>query len=413
MPQHNSINSQTRARSAEQGRSSLSEGRAAREILLLLATASLSPDRKKRISRLLAGKVNWRYLLDLAEFHNIAPFISYNLTANGLASQVPKPYIERMCQTYNATLFRNVILAHELVRVLTVFSQRRIGVITLKGTVLADQLYGNLGLRAIADIDILVKPEELAQAGSLLMEIGYKKLTAQQEQCHPFHEVYSRQTQFPLFIELHWNLDDEKLVSVPGQIIWHRAQHLQMQEGSTMVLSLEDNFLFLSNHLIKHDDQLLRSLCDIAELLKRYSTALDWDYIIKSARSWGIEIGAYYSLKQAKELLGAPVPVSTLRALKPKLWRRWVLNFLVSRETFMSPIKWDKLRSETLVLVRSLMMKCANRTALVLANFRGRGKKGVWLKAIFWIVLVFGAALIRNMAGVVSGWRSSKAESIS
>jgi hypothetical protein len=412
MPQYNILNSQTQNRPAEQDRSSPSGRRAAREILLLLATASLSPSRKKRISQLLTGNVEWRYLLELAEFHNITPLIAHNLTANGLASNVPQLYIERLSQIYNATLYRNVILSHELRKILSTLSQNGITAIVLKGTILSEQLYGNPGLRTMADIDILVKPKELSLAGSLLVEMGYKQLVTQQEQGHPFHEVYSKQTQFPFFIELHWNLDDEKLVSVPGQIIWHRAQRLQIQEGSTMVLSPEDNFLFLSNHLSKQDGQLLRSLCDITELLKRYEIALDWDYIIKSAYSWGIEIGAYHSLRKSKELLGAPVPASTIRSLKPKLWRRWALEFLLSREAFVSPIRCNKLRSETLILVRSLMMKCAYRTALVLAEYRGRGKKGVWLKTEFWIVLVFGAALMRNITRVVSGWRSSDTQSI-
>jgi hypothetical protein len=55
-----------------------------------------------------------------------------------------------------------------------------------------------------------------------------------------------------------------------------------------MVLSPEDNLLFLSNNLSKQDSRILRSLCDLAELFKKYDGILDWDYIINPAHYWNV-----------------------------------------------------------------------------------------------------------------------------
>jgi hypothetical protein len=44
-------------------------------------------------------------LLDQAKFNGVAPLIAHNLVTNGLASQVPQPYLERLSQTYNNTLY--------------------------------------------------------------------------------------------------------------------------------------------------------------------------------------------------------------------------------------------------------------------------------------------------------------------
>jgi hypothetical protein len=169
-----------------------------------------------------------------------------------------------------------------------------------------------------------------------------------------------------------------------------------------MVLSPEDALVHLSNNLSKPSGRLLRNLCDITELLKKHGETLDWDYFIKSARSWGIEAGVYYSLKRSSELLGAPVPASVVTALKPSLWRRWALDLLISREAFLLPIKWRPLKAETSIFVRCLTMRRTRQMLAVLAKYRGRRKRAGWLRTLFWAMFVFCAALGRNTAKAIS-----------
>ena len=411
MPRNDILHSQKQTRPIGQDQSSPSGRRAAREILLLCTTANISPGRKERISQILSGAVDWRYLLKLAEFHGVAPLISHNLTNNGLTSQVPKPHLERLNQVYSNTLYRNVILSNELSKVFAIFSQHGVSAISLKGTILAEQLYENPALRTVVDMDILTKPEELSLTGFLLLEMGYQKFTQRQVWDHPFHEVYCKQMQFPVFIELHWNLDDERLVAIPQREIWHRAQLLKTQDGTIMVLSPEDTLLFLSNSLFKQSTNLLRYLSDIVELLKKHGGALNWDYIIESAHSWGIGTSVYYSLSHGQDLLGAVVPVSVIKALRPSIWRRWVLGFLMSQDTFVSPINWSKLRSKTSDFVHSLMMKHMGQMLAVLSMSRhhGRGKKVIFLTNAIWFILIFGAALGRNIGSILFGrrWRAT------
>jgi len=405
MLQKDTLHNQTGLPLTGQDSSSPAGKRAARNILLLCTTAGISPGRKEQISRLLLGVVDWRYLLDLAEFHGVSPLIAHNLATSGLSIQVPQPYAERLNKIYTSILYRNVILSNELTKVLSIFKQRDISAIVIKGTFLAEQLYGNPSLRTVSDMDILVQPEKLSKASSLLLEMGYHKYTEQDVWQHPFHDVFYRQAQFPLFIELHWNLDDRKLVAFPEQEIWHRAQQFQIQGETIMMLAPEDNLLFLSVHLAKQSTQMLKSLCDITELIKKYDGILDWDYIVKSAHSWGVGTAVHYSLSRCKEILGAPVPVSVIGALKPGAWRRWLLGFLVGREFFISATRLTKLRYETQTTVRSLTMQHISQTAAVLAKFRGSNKKVWWLRTAFWMVLVFGTALIRNTGQALSGWR--------
>jgi hypothetical protein len=375
---------------------------AARDILLLGTTANLSPWRKERISRILAGPLDWKYFLNLADLHGITPLLAHNLTNNFTADRIPENYLKQLRQIYTNNLFRNVTLSNELKKVLSVFSQHGIPAIVLKGTPLAEYLFGNPGLRSVGDMDILVPPEKLNLAGFLLMEMGYRQTVAPQAWEHPFHEApYCKLSHFPLIIELHWNLDDERLVAFPQNVFWHRARWLQIQESPIKVLSPEDYLVYLSNHLFKHTTHRLRLLNDIAELLKKHNGTLDWNYIRESTCSWEIETVVYYALKRAQELLGAPLSASIIRSLKPKAWRRRLLDFLVSAEFFIYGTKLTRLRDNTFTLARGLMMRHPRQTALVLAK-KYRNKRGVWPRVIIWVILVLAAALGRAVVRVAA-----------
>jgi hypothetical protein len=377
--------------------------RAAREILVLCTTAGLSPEGKARVCAILSEKVDWDYLLHLAEFHGIAPLLAHNFLTNSFVDHVPPPCREQLSTYYHNNLYRNMILADELAKVLALFRRNGITALNLKGTILAEQLYGNPGLRTVTDMDIMVTTENLSLGGSLLLELGYRQMVMGKWWEHPFHLApYGKIEQFPFIIELHWNLDDPKLVSVPLEEVWERARPVQIHGNNVLVLSPEDELLFLANHLFKHDTRILMSLGDIAELLKKYENTLDWDAVEKSAFAWQVDTSLYYSLKRARELLKAKVPDSVIAALRPGRLRRVLLDGLYSRRTFVAAINSYKIRSETAALFRGLLMENINQTFIVLSRHRAQEGWWGWLGMFFWAGVVLGFTLLRNLADLIS-----------
>jgi ribosomal protein S18 acetylase RimI-like enzyme/predicted nucleotidyltransferase len=361
-------------------------------------TASITPESREQIGQILNHPVDWSYLLELATLHGVMPLVANNLMANGFSSQVPHPYLDRLNKNYHQTLYRNMVLTGELSSILAAFRNRRVEPITLKGTTLAEILYGNPALRTVSDIDLLVHPDDVPVSASILKELGYEKLPSRSQWEHPFHEApYSKQAVFPIFIEIHRGLADSRLVSIPTPEIWRRAQPIELQGLSILILSPEDNLLFLAQNLFKQDTHLLRSLCDVAELLKKYAAVLDWDYIEESARSWQVDFAVYFSLRQARDILGAPAPVSPLKALKPGWWRRLLFDFVMNREVLISPVKGERLRSWTATFVGSLTLKHTRQALAVLSRHQGPWKRAAWMRTAVWIFLVLAAALQRNM----------------
>jgi hypothetical protein len=71
-----------------------------------------------------------------------------------------------------------MLFYQELQTVLKTFKFRAAGidVIVLKGAFLAELVYRNIGLRAIGDIDLLVKKEDLGKVKRVLIQLGYQAL---------------------------------------------------------------------------------------------------------------------------------------------------------------------------------------------------------------------------------------------
>src|SRR5207249_1097507 len=69
---------------------------------------------------------------------------------------------------------RNLYMLRALLEILDLFEQHGIRAIPFKGPLLAAQAYGGVALRCFLDLDILIQPNELERARSLLVSRGYR-----------------------------------------------------------------------------------------------------------------------------------------------------------------------------------------------------------------------------------------------
>ena len=366
----------------------------AREILLLGIKNEYSPEDRKKLAKLISSATEFEYLFFLAEYHGVIPLLAYNISQAELKNLFPEEYQERLNRAFQNNVYRNIFISEELDRMLSVFSQHGIDTISIKGIILAEQLYANAMMRTTSDIDILLHEDKISSAVTLLQEMGYQELIENRKRKHAFHRVFFKDSStFPLVIELHWNLKDPSVVAFHVSEIWNRSQEYQFRENNTRVLSPEDNFLYLAYSPLTQDGQLLKYLGDITLLLETHHDTLNWDLILELTTALGISPAVYYSLKWSRDLLGAQVPASAMERLKPALWKRWLINLFITNEDIFSPIKWNKLRTEILVFTRSLMLKRIKQSYIVLAKYRGYNKRFVWLRTLAGIPLTFTMAL--------------------
>jgi hypothetical protein len=197
-----------------------------------------------------------------------------------------------------------------------------IPVIALKGAHLAEVVYGNIALRPMGDVDLLVRKTDLSRVEGKLLETGYgpPERPSIEEQCEKSQHLVGFAKQDTFLIEIHWNIEcptSPFTIEVDG--LWKRARPAAIAGVNVLVLSLEDLVLHLCLHASFHHTFCigLRPLCDISETIRHYRDEIDWKQVQLRSQQWGVEKCVYLTLKVARELLGATVPDDLMKAIKP------------------------------------------------------------------------------------------------
>lgn len=152
----------------------------------------------------------------------------------------------------------------------------------LKGIAFGQRYWGEMGLRQVRDLDILVRPEALAVVCSRLCDQGFRskgrsvrpgRRERRLEHGRVFEKGDAR-------IDLHWKLRDQGDYRLDEQGIWQRAQGFPCGRSQLSTLSMEDDLIFVSLS-IAHDLQRaairFKSLMDLYLILRAAEGIVDWN----------------------------------------------------------------------------------------------------------------------------------------
>jgi putative nucleotidyltransferase-like protein len=317
--------------------------------------------------------IRWSHLGALATRHGVAPLVYRGLRALGRRGALPGPAVDLRdrCETlYVQTAARNTRLFAELERVLGPLRQAGIPVILLKGAAIAHGLFGDIGLRPMRDLDLLVPPEARGDALAALRCLGYRlvggapadlrararrdrlasSLSAGQsaeaaaglyERYH-FHYYLEREGQtFP--VELHWHIVKPGRGG-PIDDFWHEARPIRVGELDALGFRPEHLLLHLALHLTADPYRELR-LARLVDIHVAVATqSLDWAWLHQVARRQHAVRALGVALGLACRALGTAVPASSARllggfdaALVALLGRRWLGDLGLHSSDRMAP----------------------------------------------------------------------------
>ena len=273
------------------------------------APTRLDPERLARLS-----PDEWADLLALAAAQYVRPLVLRRLTHNDLRAFVPADVLASLKQACQLVATRGLTFHAELVGLAARLAAAGIPVIALKGMHVATAVYGNPGLREMGDIDLLVRREHLAQATSTLLSSGYHAPEPFDADAHAalHHHVGGLRNARGILVELHWNLSEPgRPYSIDPAELWDRAEPLRIGGSGCLALSREDLLLHLCLHqaYVHRFEFGIRSLCDLAELLRAFPDDRHWQIVRDRARAWHWWRGVNLTLRLAHDLLGAlPCP---------------------------------------------------------------------------------------------------------
>jgi hypothetical protein len=282
------------------------------ELLLCCARTRRDEETAKQLHALLQKDIDWSYLLRLARNHWITPLLYWHLNAADERA-IPRSFMDKLREDFENNCKRSRFLTVELCQIVEAFAANGLPVLPYKGAVLAQYAYGNVALRAFSDTDVLIEKRDLHTIKALLLSMGYEpseKLDETQEricvlsnyECAFTHS--SRGTR----VEIQWAVWREGLSLTPSQMgLWEHAASTTLFGRDMLITPPEDMLLLACVHGTKHLWQNLRSICDVAELIRAHGE-LDWDALLRRARALGSERMLFVGLLLASDVLGTPLP---------------------------------------------------------------------------------------------------------
>jgi hypothetical protein len=297
------------------------------ETRLMLCVAAVGDEDviEERVRLLAHDGLDWRRLLRLAEYNQVLPLLYLRLNAV-CRDVVPTDVWEELEAEFRLSSVRNLALTRELATVLGAFNDNGIPVFSYKGPLLAGDLYTNLSMRHIGDLDLMARKRDVAKARELLLSSGYglmdrKRFPRDERDYLEKHcEYHFLRSENQLLLELHWQTLRRRCPFGDGAAyLWERVQPESVAGVETLGLPPDVLLLVLVSHGDKHRWERLKRLCDVARLVDIHRD-LDWDGIVAEARGLGMLQSLCLALYLAHALLEAPIPEPVARELACERW---------------------------------------------------------------------------------------------
>jgi len=298
-------------------RSLSADGSAETELLVSCARTRLDAEHAEGMTALLEHGIDQDRLIRMAGPHGLLPLLYWHLGAIG-PGVVSSAMLSRLREHFEANARRNLFLTAELLKVLRLLEASEIPAVPFKGPLLAASTYGNLSLRQFADLDILVRKDDVPKAKELLISRGYRPplaLTGAQDAAllRSQSEYVFSSRDGKVVVELHWRFAPAYFSSpLDLDRLWDRLRWISLGGVQVRSLGPEDLLLVLCVHGSKHCWERLEWICGIAEVVRTQPT-LDWPRVIEEAAREGSVRMLFLGLLLADQLLGAPIPEEVLR----------------------------------------------------------------------------------------------------
>lgn len=284
-------------------------------LLLAIARVELLPSHKSDLSDLLAGPLDWEYLLSLAYRHSLEPLLFLHLHSIS-PKPVPVSVMQTLRENCKVIAGRNLILASRLKGISAHLRARQVEHIVYKGPLLAETYYGNCTLRVFHDLDILVKPSQVTVARDALAEIGfsdkYNLSAAQQAASYHFGFEHPFTAADRVDLDLHWRVVQKfKSRSLDMDGIWKRVISAPFLGGKAPTFCPEDLLVALCLHAGHHGWMQLSHMCDIAQLFCIHPH-LDWNIVSSHLGDSNTRRLVYVSLHLLRQHWSAEIPADLM-----------------------------------------------------------------------------------------------------
>ncbi len=254
---------------------------------------------RDRISPFLWEELDWQYFIDSASKERVSSLIYNRIREEDWEHLLPEHALNCLQGVYYAHSRYNTLIYEEFTLAASVLKKEGICFVPLKGIFLAQNLYGNIALRPMTDIDLLVKKNDVNNCIRVLEVLGYKIILGQgRELTNPYAYsitlIKEKGGELGGFsIDLHWHILNSSWMmglfagKIAPAVIWAETQPITIDGIDTSALSSEHLVINLCLNVFNQGFSRLIMLSDIAIALEKYGNKDFLDKVKRQAESFG------------------------------------------------------------------------------------------------------------------------------
>jgi len=217
----------------------------------------------------------------------------------------------------------NLLLLARAEEALAALGRAGVRPVVLKGTDFLHRLYRSFDERTLDDVDLLVRPTDLAASLRALVAAGFR-LPDEPRALHyvrtSHHVPLGGPGPIGVDFELHWNLAQAGRFRIDPAALVERAVPLRVGSETALRLASPDVVAHLVLHHFTHYfDRRLKWVVDLGCIVR--AEPLDWPAVVETLRAWGASQPAAAALRHIRKLAPDLVPEQVLRALPLAPWR--------------------------------------------------------------------------------------------
>ena len=289
------------------------------ELLIRCGQAFLGDKNIEFINNTARKDIDWNYLVQISLRHRVMPLLYRNLK-NVCSNGVPGKTMEELRHLYLRNAARNIFLTSQLLMILDLLEKQDIPVIPFKGPVLAEFVYDDIVLRQFADLDILIKKNDIMKACRLFSTKGYQdSINLNDRQFMEFVRS-NAQTVFinqdhRVQVGLHWEMSNRYLsVGYNFQRLMGSIESKVFSGKKIQTLQMDELLFYQCLHGTKDGWGHLEMISCVAELIRSHPE-INWNYVSYLATTMRCERAIYLGLFLAHDLCGATLPARVMEKI--------------------------------------------------------------------------------------------------
>ncbi|MDD4909382.1 MAG: nucleotidyltransferase family protein [Candidatus Omnitrophica bacterium] len=330
---------------------------------LILLSCRLNPDKhvQDRIRGLLKQPLDWPEIIALCGRHKVSPLLYYNLNKLGAGGMLKDAAWSNIRNYYYANINRNILFQKNLCFILEKLNEAGLEVIVLKGALFIEEVYRNPGLRALSDIDMLVKKNDITAVKGVLFQNGYKEVPFSGRPDTRNDAAFEVTKEIENNLNLGLDVHEEFVPARPYRIdlpdLWDRTREKVINGTKLSFPSWEDTIIYCALHIRKHprpNTLHLKFIVDIDAILRSSGLDLDWGYIEAAAKKSAFIHSVYFALYIAKELFGTYIPADVMNRFRPRAVKEKAIRLCMNKNNFLKAAGWQGMALRLLLFDRGV-----------------------------------------------------------